>query len=137
LKRPPGLEALERQRSLRAFGTEAEKRLWGCLRGRRLEGCKFRRQVWLGSYIADFVCLERKLIVEADGGQHADQSEYDDRRTAFLEGEGFRVVRFWNNDVMTNLEGVVDVIRGMLVGYRPSPSHATHGPLPLPCRERE
>ena len=124
MKRPPGSDALDRQRSLRTFGTDAERLLWSRLRGRRLEKQKFRRQVWLGNYIVDFICLDANLIIEADGGQHAEQMEYDDRRTAFLEKEGFRVLRFWNNDVLTNLDGVLQVITNAL-NKRPSPSHAS------------
>lgn len=114
MKRPPGPEALERQRSLRAFSTDAEQRLWSRLRARRLLGRKFRRQVWIGGYIVDFVCLDRLLIVEADGSQHAEQIAYDELRTAFLAKEGFRVLRFWNNDVLANLDGVTTAIMSAL-----------------------
>jgi len=138
MKRPPGKEALDRQRELRAFGTEAEKRLWSCLRNRQIDGCKFRRQVWIGNYVVDFVCLERRLVIEADGSQHVDQMEYDDRRSAFLMREGFRVMRFWNNEVLSNLDGVAAMIGEALHMNRPSPSHPASpgGSLPLPCRER-
>ena len=114
MKRPAGPEALDRQRSLRTFSTEAEKRLWSQLRGRRLLGLKFRRQLWIGNYIVDFACLERRLISEADGGQHVEQADYDERRTAFLVKEGFRVLRFWNNDVLANLDGVLTTIMNAL-----------------------
>ena len=110
MKRPPGPEALDRQRALRTFSTDAEKRLWTELRGRRLLGLKFRRQTWIGHYIVDFICLDRRLVIEADGGQHAGQAEYDESRTTYLAKEGFRVLRFWNNDVLTNLDGVMTVI---------------------------
>jgi very-short-patch-repair endonuclease len=138
MKRPPGPEALDRARNLRRFSTEAEKLLWSRLRARRLEGFKFRRQVWIGNYVADFLCAEARLVVEADGSQHADQVEYDGRRTIFLEQEGFSVVRIWNNDVTGNIEGVLSLIRDALLSGAPSPSHsaAPSGPLPLPCRER-
>ena len=131
MKRPPGPEALERQRSLRVFSTEAERRLWAHLRGRRMLGRKFRRQVWLGNYVVDFVCLEHLLIIEADGSQHAEQADHDARRTAFLEKEGFRVLRFWNNDVLTNLDGVISVILEVLEGPHPPKPEAWAPPSPL------
>ena len=131
MKRPPGKEALDRQCELRAFGTEAEKGLWSCLRNRQIDGCKFRRQVWIGNYVVDFICLERRLVIEADGSQHVDQMEYDDRRSAFLMREGFRVMRFWNNEVLSNLDGVAAMIGEALLMNRPSPSHPAvpGGPL--------
>lgn len=97
-------------RKLRVDQTEAEARLWLKLRGRRLVDAKFRRQTPVGHYIVDFMCFEAKLIVELDGGQHAVNSVADDERTAWLEGQGFRVLRFWNNDVLDNIEGVVERI---------------------------
>ncbi|MBU4531326.1 MAG: DUF559 domain-containing protein [Hoeflea sp.] len=90
-------------RSMRRAPTEAEARLWGALRNRRLDGLKFRRQVPMGAYIADFVCMEAKLIVEVDGVQHAG-NQRDLVRDAALAGLGFRVLRFWNDDVMRDLE---------------------------------
>jgi very-short-patch-repair endonuclease len=87
--------------------TDAEQLLWLHLRNRNVENLKFRRQVPVGGYVADFLCHEKMLIVEVDGGQHASQQQYDERREKFLEKHGFRVVRFWNNDVLTNIEGVV------------------------------
>ena len=90
--------------------TEAEQALWKLLRSRRFEGFKFRRQVPLGPYVADFVCFELHLVVEVDGGQHAVRMEEDAERTRWLEAHGFRVVRFWNSDVLTNLGGVSDVL---------------------------
>jgi len=124
MQRPPGTEPIERLRSLRTFCTDAEKLLWSNLRGRRLEDAKFRRQMWLGNYIVDFVCLDRRLVIEADGGQHAEQQEYDDRRTAFLAQQGYRVLRFWNNDVRDNLDGVLTSIMNALK-EEPSPSQAS------------
>ncbi len=85
--------------------TAAEKRLWAILRDRRTGGLKFRRQHTVGRYIADFACVEIKLIVEADGGQY-NENAADEKRTATLRDEGWRVVRFWNNDILENLEGV-------------------------------
>ncbi|MDR7031955.1 DUF559 domain-containing protein [Mesorhizobium sp. BE184] len=96
-------------RSLRREMTEAEDRLWHELRSRRLDRIKFRRQVPIGKYVADFVCLEARLIVEIDGSQHAD-SAHDFLRDADLKSRGFRVLRFWNDDVLRDLNGVCDTI---------------------------
>lgn len=93
-------------RRLRVDQTEAETRLWSRLRNRAFFGFKFRRQMPVGPFIADFLCAERKLIVELDGGQHA-ESARDADRTAWLENEGYRILRFWNNDVLANTEGVL------------------------------
>src|SRR5262245_37431680 len=90
--------------------TEAERRLWQILRLRQTDGRRFRRQVPIGPFIADFVCHEARLIVEIDGGQHDPSSEADASRTRFLEGEGYRVLRFWNNEVLENAEGVCSLI---------------------------
>jgi very-short-patch-repair endonuclease len=87
------------QRNLRNNMTDAEKKLWGILRGRQFNGCKFRRQHPFEQYILDFVCLEKKLVVEVDGGQHSDDEYRDTNRTVFLEKAGFRVLRFWNHEV--------------------------------------
>jgi len=89
--------------------TDAERRLWACLRGRRLAAYKFRRQHPLGRFIVDFACIEYRLVIEADGGQH-NENEADERRTAWLEREGWQVLRFWNNEILTNSEGVVVMI---------------------------
>ncbi|RWK61875.1 endonuclease domain-containing protein [Mesorhizobium sp.] len=96
-------------RSMRREPTEAEDRLWHELRGRRLDRIKFRRQVPVGKFIADFVCAEARLIVEIDGSQHAD-SNYDRVRDAELKARGFRVLRFWNDDVLRDLSAVCDTI---------------------------
>ena len=95
-------------RDLRRKQTDAEKLLWAQLRNLRSEGMKFRRQHPIGDYIVDFVCLEKKLIIEVDGGQHNEenQQEQDEARTKWLKSEGYRVIRFWNNDVLTNIQGV-------------------------------
>ena len=103
-------------RELRVNQTDAETRLWLLLRGRRLADAKFRRQTPIGPYIVDFLCFEARLIVELDGGQHAVNLAADDERTAWLEGQGFRVLRFWNNDVLDNTEGVVERILMALGG---------------------
>jgi very-short-patch-repair endonuclease len=106
--------AIERARNLRRNQTEAEQRLWNALRDRQLDGAKFRRQVPLPPYFGDFVCFERKLVVELDGGQHAEREDYDETRTKTLEQRGYRILRFWNNEVMGNLEGVIETIRTAL-----------------------
>lgn len=99
---------LEKARALRRDSTEAEDILWQCLRNNHL-GVKFRRQVPVGPFIADFICHKLNLIIEVDGGQHS-ESKSDETRTAFLNREGFEVIRFWNNDVTANRQGVVDSI---------------------------
>jgi very-short-patch-repair endonuclease len=90
--------------------TEAERALWRRLRKRLLKGCLFRRQFALGRYIVDFVCLQQRLIIEIDGGQHNDQQTYDAKRTTWLEAQGYRVLRFWNNDVLERIDAVVEII---------------------------
>jgi very-short-patch-repair endonuclease len=96
-------------RSMRHESTEAEDRLWQELRGRRLDRIKFRRQVPIGRYIADFICLDAKLVVEIDGSQHA-ESIHDLERGAELKARGFRVLRFWNDDVLRDMTSVCDTI---------------------------
>ncbi len=98
------------QRRLRNAPTDAELKLWQRLRGRQIEGCKFRRQHPFLDFIVDFACLERQVVVELDGGQHADSMAYDSHRTRALESAGFAVLRFWNNDVLENTDGVLEVI---------------------------
>ena len=97
-------------RRLRRDATDVEARLWQRLRARQIEGAKFRRQEPIGRHVADFICVEARLVVELDGGQHASAHAYDDRRTAFLERRGFRVLRFWNHAVLEGREGVCQVI---------------------------
>ena len=97
-------------RRLRCRSTDAERLLWRHLRSRRLADFKFRRQEPVGDYIPDFVCYERRLIVELDSGQHADQEDKDERRDAWLAGQGFRVLRFPDNYVLTNIEGTLETI---------------------------
>ena len=101
----------ERARRLRRGQTNAESKLWRCLRNRQLDGAKFRRQTPIGRYVVDFFCEEESLIVELDGGQHAIEIEADQARTYWLETHGYRVIRFWNNEVLENLEGVLERIR--------------------------
>ncbi|WP_348642921.1 endonuclease domain-containing protein [Mesorhizobium sp. B2-8-9] len=96
-------------RSMRRESTDAEDRLWQELRGRRLDNIKFRRQVPIGRFVADFLCAEAKLVVEIDGSQHA-ESRHDQERDAELKVRGFRVLRFWNDDVLKDLDAVCDTI---------------------------
>ena len=97
-------------RRLRKNQTEAEFHLWMHLRRKQLGAHRFRRQVPLGPYIADFVCLSARLIVEVDGGQHAERTTEDAERPTWLELQNFRVLRFWNNDVLGNIDGVLETI---------------------------
>ncbi len=106
-------------RLLRKQSTDTEKLLWSRLRAKQIISCKFRRQQPIGNYIVDFVCFSEKLIIELDGGQHAIQKNKDKERDNWLCKEGFTVLRFWNNEVIENLEGVLDVISRHLMS--PSP----------------
>ena len=104
--------------------TEAERRLWQILRSHQMTGYKFRRQVPIGRYIADFVCHEARLIVEIDGGQHDRSSPQEAERSGFLEKEGYRILRFWNNEVLANPDGVHQTIageQGRITPTQPSP----------------
>lgn len=97
-------------KNLRKKQTDAEKLLWYHLRSRHFIGFKFRRQYLIGPYIVDFVCLHRQLIIELDGGQHMEQQDYDEERTNYLMSLGYRVLRFWNNEVFQNIDGVMEKI---------------------------
>lgn len=109
-------------KQLRRNATDAERKLWRHVRNRQLDGHRFRRQQPLGPYIVDFVCLDKKLIVEVDGGQHAERVGRDEKRTAWLELQGFRVLRFWNKQVLTEIEEVKQSIMMALEEDIPSPS---------------
>jgi very-short-patch-repair endonuclease len=100
--------------------TDAEMKIWQRLRAHRFRGLSFRRQLPVGPYVVDFACLDARLIIEIDGGQHAsDQAKYDAKRDAWLRAEGFVVLRFWNNDVLTNLRGVLERIADTLHEFGP------------------
>ncbi len=114
--------ALGRARQMRSAPTIAEKVLWKELRAKRFADVKFARQVPIGPYVADFAARQRRLVIELDGGQHAQAGERDAVRTAFLESQGFRVIRFWNSEVLANMEGVLMVIAEVL----------KEPPLPIP-----
>jgi very-short-patch-repair endonuclease len=105
---------------LRRDQPDAERQLWMRLRNRQLEGHKFRRQHPIPPYIADFVCIEKALIVELDGGQHLEFAKKDEARTRFLESKGYRVIRFWNNEVLTQTDAVLEVILAKLDAPHPA-----------------
>ena len=121
------IDLKHRARRLRRQQTDAERELWSRLRGREVGGAKFRRQHAIGRYIVDFCCPERQLVVELDGGQHLVQEKSDLRRTAFLLRRGYRMLRFWDNDVLLNVDVVMEEIARALRDPHPSP---------LPRRER-
>ena len=104
------MDIRQQAKHLRKNATDAEKFLWTHIRNRQLEGWKFRRQLPVGQYIVDFACPEFRLIIEIDGGQHAEQIHYDLGRTKFLQTKGYRVVRFWNNEVPGNIEAVLEAL---------------------------
>ena len=112
----------QRSRDLRNHGTPAERTLWNALSNRKLAGVRFNRQVVIKPYICDLVARSQKLVIELDGGQHGDAVAYDAARTKFLEARGYRVLRFWNNDVMQNIDGVVTKIEEAL--HLPPPARA-------------
>jgi len=99
-----------RARQLRNAATDAERHLWRFLRRRQVGGYRFRRQVPIGNYVADFACLEAKLAIEVDGGQHVEQRTYDDARDTDIEAQGLRVLRFWNNQVLRETDAVLEAI---------------------------
>jgi len=114
-------------RRMRREPTEAERKLWWHLRHRLpVAGSHFRRQVQIGPYLADFACHRSKLVVEIDGGQHAEAIAQDAARTRRLEAEGYRVLRFWNNDVLSNIDGVLTEIHGALT-TTPTPDPSPQG----------
>jgi len=113
-------------RKLRQQATDAECMLWKHLRAHRIAGYKFRRQVVIEPYIVDFVCLEARLIVEADGGQHLEQVEGDLKRSAFLESLGYKVIRFWNHEILGDTHTVLERIHGALIEV-PSPQPSPGG----------
>jgi very-short-patch-repair endonuclease len=115
----------ELARALRKNQTDAEKLLWSRLRNRRFLGCKFRRQQIVGPYIADFLCMEPKLVIELDGGQHAEQQQRDEQRAQYLQNLGYQVLRFWNHEVLGDLDAVLESIRIAIAVLSPHP-----GPLP-------
>jgi very-short-patch-repair endonuclease len=124
-------DLIKRAKWMRAHPTEAEKRLWSLLRGGRIAGSRFRRQQIIFPYIVDFACLSARLIVEADGSQHADDPQ-DERRDAWLAGRGFRVLRFWNNDVLARSDHVAEAIYTALNNPHPPTAARWAPPSPVP-----
>ena len=112
-------DALQKARALRGQQTDAEKRLWSRLRRKQVAGARFRRQMPVGPYIADFACPSAQLIIEVDGGQHGSDSKPDTRRDAWFHARGWRVLRFWNNQVLAETDSVVDEIYRAVRGSNP------------------
>ncbi len=100
----------QKARQLRAHQTDAEQAFWKLVKGKQINGYKFRRQHPIPPYIVDFICPEKKLIIELDGGQHAETVSYDQKRTMFLESKDYQVLRFWNDEVLKNISGVYEVL---------------------------
>ncbi|HEX3953741.1 MAG TPA: endonuclease domain-containing protein [Stellaceae bacterium] len=121
-------------RRLRGNATDVERRLWQSLRYRQL-GARFRRQYPIPPYIVDFACVEARLVIEADGGQHNSQSG-NEERDAFLRRAGWRVLRFWNNDILQNREGVLQIIAAALIDRSPEPTESLLAPTPTLPRAR-
>ncbi|WP_333879051.1 endonuclease domain-containing protein [Methylobacter sp.] len=114
-------------RALRINQTDAERLIWNQLRNRRMVGCKFRRQQIIGPYIADFLCMEPKLVIELDGGQHLQQQASDEQRTQYLQKLGYKVLRFWNHEVLRETQAVLDAIRLEIINLIPSPRPSPGG----------
>ena len=135
-KPPTDAIILDRARRLRREMTEAERELWRLLRDRPLVGVKFRRQVPIGNFIVDFCCVEARFIIELDGSQHAEQEAADELRNRFLAAEGFRVLRFWNDQVLNGAEFVVEKILAAIAEEQRAPSpDARDARRPLPKGE--
>ena len=117
---------LKHVRSLRRDVTDAERRLWSRLRRRQMAGFKFRRQHQIGLYICDFASVEAGVAIELDGSQHVEQAVYDSRRDAFIRGAGFRVLRFWNADVLARTDQIIETIYEAL--HRPEPTVGSTDP---------
>lgn len=129
-------KAVQRARELRRNSTDTERKLWHHIRDKQLENFRFRRQRPIGKYIVDFICLEVNLVIELDGGQHADQQQYDAARTKYLIAQGLHVLRYRNNDVMQNIAGVLEDIHTALMQRTPSqPSPREGKELIVPIEE--
>ena len=126
-------------KALRKDATHTEQLLWRHLRAKQIGDCKFRRQEPFDEYIADFVCYETRLIIEVDGGQHSEGKKRDEKRDEWFKNQGFTVLRFWNNEVLANIDGVLEMIREHMA-KSPSPNPPIEGgeteKFPLPWRER-
>ena len=131
--------AYDRARALRQNMTDAERSIWRILRSGQMDGHRFRRQAPFGQYIADFVCHNARLIIEINGGQHERSSPDEAKRTRFLEDQGYRILRFWNNEVLSNLEGVCAIIARELRHHphpTPPPSRGRNALTMCECRSR-
>jgi len=125
-------EQIEKSRQLRKNMTPQERKLWYIIRNRQFYGYRFRRQFPLGQYIVDFICREKKIVIEIDGGQHNEikNIQYDNKRTEYLISEGYKVIRFWNNDIDKNMGGVYNKLKEVFeIGENITP------PQPSPSRE--
>lgn len=118
---------LDRAKQLRSNQTDAEQKLWHQLRAHRFLGLKFKRQKPIGPYIVDFVCIEKRLVIEVDGGQHAERKAEDDARSAWIVDQGYSVLRFWNNEVLGDIDAVLRCIHQHVFEPRPTP------PTPFPA----
>lgn len=130
----PKQAQVQHARSLRNQQTDAEARLWYHLRAHRFLGLKFKRQQPIGPYIVDFICMQKGLVIELDGGQHAQTQDYDAQRSAYLRAQGFHVLRFWNDEVLTNTEAVLERIRRYCTSE--TSSFSTLSPNPSPASGR-
>jgi very-short-patch-repair endonuclease len=128
------MSLLGNAKTLRRNQTDAEQKLWYHLRAHRFMGRKFKRQKPMGRYVVDFVCLEEKLIIELDGGQHVENVEYDQERDAWLMSEGYKVLRFWNNELMNEMESVLERIRLVLSNEAVHSETLSPGPSPTSVR---
>lgn len=131
------MSLLDNAKTLRRNLTDAEQRLWYHLRAHRFMGRKFKRQKPLGRYVVDFICLEEKLVIELDGGQHAENLAYDHERDSWLRSQGYTVLRFWNNELMNETEGVLEQIRLALSNDADSSEALSPGPSPTSVRGDE
>ena len=131
------MSLLDNAKTLRRNLTDAEQKLWYHLRAHRFMGRKFKRQKPIGRYVVDFVCLEEKLIIELDGGQHAENIEYDQVRDSWLRGQGYTVLRFWNNELMNETEGVLERIRIAIENKAASSETLSPSPSPTSGRGEE
>lgn len=120
------INKIEKSRQLRKNITNQERKLWNIIRNRQFFNFRFRRQFPIGNYIVDFVCREKKIVIEVDGGQHNEKNniDYDNMRSEYLALEGFKVVRFWNNDIDNNIDGVYEKLKEVfeITPSQPSPS---------------
>ena len=132
------MDIRQKAKQLRRNSTDAERKLWSYMRNRQLQSWKFRRQLPIGRFIVDFACTELRIIVEIDGGQHSEQIIYDLNRTKILQSKGYRVVRYWNNEVLENIEGVLEALTLTLSQrereLKNSSSQREESPTPSPLR---